>query len=230
MAIRPRLVRWIQSWSPLTELIVVLTIAFGFFIFQSLANIHSGPRPFWAEGILYFIIVPELVFGGVCIALLHARQKRVRDYGFQPSIAQGLTGVGFFACSWAIWIAALYLVALTQTGWQEPQDPLVIPPIEINAFSIAVMCMLVVINSLFEEFFVTGYLMRSLCDMGRPTLAIGLSVLVRTSYHLYQEPAGWISTAMLGLLFSVYYLARKQLFALVVAHGLINGIGFLLGS
>jgi uncharacterized protein len=85
-----------------------------------------------------------------------------------------------------------------------------------------------------EEFLFRGYLLnRLLALMGKPTLikwfaAIFLSAGIFGFPHFFQGAAGIIKTAAIGLVFGIAFLAvKKNLWPLILAHGLIDTIDFV---
>jgi uncharacterized protein len=80
----------------------------------------------------------------------------------------------------------------------------------------------------FEEMVFRGFLLdRLLVLMGpgraRVALACVLGAALFGLMHAYQGPFGILMTATIGLVFSVSYFALgRNLWALIIAHGLIN--------
>jgi membrane protease YdiL (CAAX protease family) len=92
--------------------------------------------------------------------------------------------------------------------------------------SLAVVLLLSVVNGLYEEVFLLGYLMKGFRHRGA-SFALGLSLLVRVLYHLYQGPHGALSIAVAGLVFGVFYLRTGWLWPVVFAHMLADTLPFL---
>ena len=74
------------------------------------------------------------------------------------------------------------------------------------------------VNPLYEELLVSGYVMTAVQERGGTSLAINLSLAVRLLYHLYQGPQAAISIIPIGLSFAFYYAWSGRLWPLVVAH------------
>jgi membrane protease YdiL (CAAX protease family) len=83
------------------------------------------------------------------------------------------------------------------------------------------------LNPIFEEVFVCGYIVSALAKPGNVWPAIHASVAVRLLYHLYQGPAGIIGVIPLGLLFAGYFARSRQLWPLLIAHALFDLIGLV---
>ena len=86
-----------------------------------------------------------------------------------------------------------------------------------------------VVNGIFEELFVAGYIITSLAERRGMWMAINVSVVVRLLYHLYQGPIGVMTIVPMGLLYGYVYARTRQLWPLVVAHILVDIIGLSIG-
>ncbi|HEY1961884.1 MAG TPA: CPBP family intramembrane glutamic endopeptidase, partial [Rhizomicrobium sp.] len=84
-----------------------------------------------------------------------------------------------------------------------------------------------IVNPLFEEVFVTGYVMTALKSNGNPWRAINASVLLRLLYHLYQGSLGVLAIIPMGLIFAVWYARTGRLWPIIVAHALLDGTALL---
>jgi membrane protease YdiL (CAAX protease family) len=82
-----------------------------------------------------------------------------------------------------------------------------------------------VVNGIFEEMFVAGYIITALTERRGMWVAINASVVVRLLYHLYQGPIGVLTIVPMGLLYGYVYSRTRQLWPLVVAHVLVDIIG-----
>jgi uncharacterized protein len=84
-----------------------------------------------------------------------------------------------------------------------------------------------------EELLFRGYLLNSLLDSWRQTrglrwpMALGVSSAVFGLAHLYQGTGGVLLTAAVGLGFGVVYrMARRDLWAAILTHGLFDTASF----
>lgn len=84
-----------------------------------------------------------------------------------------------------------------------------------------------------EEIIFRGYLIGRLAGLlGRGATGWGAAVVLSSvifgAIHFYQGLAGIVITGTVGLLFGLAYLAvRKNLWVLVIAHGLIDTLSFI---
>lgn len=84
-----------------------------------------------------------------------------------------------------------------------------------------------IINSTFEELFVSGYVIPALRERGSFWTAVNTSIAIRLSYHLYQGPIGVLNIIPVGFLFAVRYARTGQLWPLIVAHAILDVAGLL---
>lgn len=78
----------------------------------------------------------------------------------------------------------------------------------------------------FEEVLLLGFLMRGLRGYGL-SVALGLMLLVRVLYHLYQGPIGALWVLVFGLVVGLYYVSSGKLWPAVCAHILGDIVPFL---
>ena len=83
----------------------------------------------------------------------------------------------------------------------------------------------VIVNPVYEEIFVAGYIIASLKDGRHTGLAINTSVAVRLLYHLYQGMIGVVLIVPFGLLFATWFARTRRLWPLIVAHALFDAAG-----
>jgi len=85
------------------------------------------------------------------------------------------------------------------------------------------MAMLVatVVKAVFEEVLVCGYVVQSLRGRFGIALAANASIALRMSFHLYQGPAAFLGYAVLGLVFTLFYVRTGRLWPLIVAHAVL---------
>lgn len=124
--------------------------------------------------------------------------------------------------------ALLYLAAVS-LGVNRIVIP--VPPID-HWWTIPIVLGGAAVAALLEEIVVTGYLITRLRELGRtPAFAIGVSALLRASYHLYQGWGGFFGNLVMGVLFGWLFLRRGRLWPLIIAHFLLDvgaGAAYLL--
>jgi len=87
-----------------------------------------------------------------------------------------------------------------------------------------------VVNGAFEEVFVAGYVITALMPVRGMWAAINVSTGVRLLCHLYQGPIAFLVIVPMGLVFGYVFARQRVLWALIVAHVLIDIVAFTLGN
>lgn len=100
-------------------------------------------------------------------------------------------------------------------------------PVEGAPLGALVIVTVSVVNPLFEEFLWLGYGVHRLAPRIGERAAIALSVLLRTSVHLYQGPWALLAVLPAGLALTWYYTRRRRLWPVIVAHLVFDAIGLV---
>jgi membrane protease YdiL (CAAX protease family) len=138
----------------------------------------------------------------------------VRDLGLGAALAAGVgsVGIAFYLVTHALGVDLTVVAeALPDTWWK-------VPVLVLSALE----------NALLEELVLSFVLVR-LAQLGlRDRTAIGVTALVRGSYHLYQGLGGFVGNAVMGVLFGWLFKRWGRATPLVVAHTLLD-LGAFLG-
>lgn len=105
-----------------------------------------------------------------------------------------------------------------------------IVPSALNAhwWTVPVLVLSAVQNSLLEEVVAVGYLVDRLERLGWAVPAvIAASSLLRAFYHLYQGFGPFVGNAVMGVLFTWVYLRTRRVMPLVVAHTVLDVVAFV---
>ena len=205
----------------IAEVIAVVAIFAGWFIYCSVMAVMAGfPVPRFEDGGLVLLVAFEACTFSVAALILYLRGWKLRDFNLRASwsgclVGSLLYGASVLAC-FAIWdlfrsaaSAQAFLVEMSGAA----------------RVSLPVALLVSAVNGAFEEFFLTGYLLKALEGTGA-SMAIGTSGLIRLLYHLYQGPLGACSALAFGLIIALFYWRYRQLWPAVVAHFLADLIAF----
>jgi membrane protease YdiL (CAAX protease family) len=95
-------------------------------------------------------------------------------------------------------------------------------------WTIPVLVLSALENALLEEVVVVGFLVTRLRELGRPApVAVAISAVVRGSYHLYQGFGGFLGNAVMGLIFGTWFVKRRSVLSLFVAHAIMDSVAFV---
>jgi membrane protease YdiL (CAAX protease family) len=153
--------------------------------------------------------------GRAAVRLLGLDLRRpVRDLAHGALLAAviGLPGLALYAAGRQLGITA-HLVAsgLAPYWWAVP-----------------VLVLQAVKNAVLEEVVVVGYLVTRLRERGWEVWAVvGCSALLRGSYHLYQGFGPFLGNAVMGVVFSLWFVRRRRVMPLVAAHTLLDVVAFV---
>jgi uncharacterized protein len=215
--------QWIRNLSDRGEFFLVIAICFAYFVATSAAVLLMRIATFEiTTGRALRGIVVELVLLAIAGWILRVREFPMSRLSRRPTFGTVLGGVPLFAGYLALyWGASIALTLLV------PSITRVTAVKMVPAASLAVMIALIIVNSLFEEIAVTGYVVAKLAPQGAG-LAITASTLLRFLYHLYQGPVASLSILPLGLLFAFVYWKTRSLWPLFVGHTIANFAALLL--
>ncbi len=195
-----------------------------------LVMLRWAPNEFaaWAftDGHLLRLAAREAVVGGVLVAWLRGRGWRPLRISGRPVPsdlwhAVGIT-VSTYLVGWIVWIvfaASQPSMAARVASWDRftGEPPSVVP--------IVLVCL---VNPVYEEFLWLGYLVGRLEAGLGVANAAAISVALRVLVHLYQGPWAWLQILPCGVLFTVYFVRTRRLWALVGAHPLLDAIALTL--
>jgi membrane protease YdiL (CAAX protease family) len=156
-----------------------------------------------------------MVRSGESLATLGVDRRRpAQDARRGAALAAVIGGAGL----------GLYLAAY-HAGANLTVVPAQLPPVW---WRIPVLILAAAQNGVLEEVLVAGYLLHRLAQLGwRDGRALGVSALLRGSYHLYQGFGGFAGNVIMGLIFGRLYQRWGRAAPLVVAHTLIDGVTFV---
>jgi membrane protease YdiL (CAAX protease family) len=95
-------------------------------------------------------------------------------------------------------------------------------------WSIPVLVGSAVANAVLEETVVVGYLVTRLRELGLALpWVVGVSAVLRGTYHLYQGFGGFVGNVIMGVVFALFFLRTRRLLPLVIAHTLLDVVAFV---
>ena len=210
---------------------LVLLVAFGPAVPGSLAALFgglAGPAvpPITNTALLHSVLY-ELVLLALLAALLRARGWRWARLGLSPSWQE--TGMGvLLAVGW--YLAYLVLWNLTRLAWPGFAEVAHTTRLVAGGLKWPAIVLVTLVNPVFEEVLLCGYLVTTLKEHAGVSTAINVSAGVRVFCHFYQGAPGRRGIAPMALLFAWWYARSARLWPLIVAHALIDLAGLALGK
>lgn len=203
------------------EALAVTGMAFGMFVVFSvravLNNFASVP---FSDGALLWMMFTEVTLASAAIAFLYIRGFAITTLRPIPTVKGAFAGIVLF---FVAWLVGQLFVAPFAAG--QPQQPIEAMLTDARV-SLPVIVTMAMINGVFEEVFLLGFLLRGLRGFGI-SVALGITLLVRVLCHLYQGPLGPLFVIGVGLTFAVYYMRSSQLWPPVFAHVLWDIVPFV---
>jgi membrane protease YdiL (CAAX protease family) len=218
--------KWIAALPPRAEFAIVVLLAFGLFIASSFASLllPAARAAYHTNGTLVGLLVYEAALLALLSLFLHARGWSVGKIGLALTLKNTGIGVLIFIVYYAVWIAVWFATVRLSVETARSMASTHVVPVGLSPFVAAPVAIL---NPLYEEVFVTGYVMTALKSDGNAWRAINASVLLRLLYHLYQGPLGVLATIPMGLIFAFWYARTGRLGPIIVAHALLDGSALL---
>jgi membrane protease YdiL (CAAX protease family) len=206
------------------EAIGIIALCFGWFILGSAYAVSAGFRSgvFSESGMLQLVGL-EVFLGGMAILILRSRGFDIASLYPHPSWT-GI-GLGVLVAIVAALAGSAAMAPFSYSQYSEPLERLM----GGSPIGLSTLVLLGLVNGTYEEIFLLGFLLRGLRGYGL-SIALGVSLLVRVLYHLYQGPLGAMYVGAFGLVLSLYYVSSGRLFPVVFAHALWDILPFMAHS
>lgn len=209
---------------------IVIFLCFGLSIYGSIQTFFkissSQSSRSWLYRLtdisLYSITIYEVIILAAVIPFLFVRNWRLKDFNLQFSLR--LVGVALLLVIARNIIGSLLYKAFSVIYVATPAlEKIVTFKLDVSIYG---LIPILVVNSLFEELIVVGYIFKRLENMSA-VVVVSVSILIRLLYHLYQGPIAFFVIIPTGLVFALYYWKYKRLTPLIIAHSLSNLFAYL---
>lgn len=212
--------------SKIAEVLIVLTLGFGLFIYSStiaiLNNSDASTLQTYNSYDFIFIVVYEIIILTILAYYLKHRNWSIKD--FNLDFTYKMIGVAILLVVLREGLGMLFTRIISTSKILSPEtinEPSI--SFQTNIVSIVLM---VIVNSIYEEVLLIGYFFKRF-EKFHPAIIILISLLIRTSYHTYQGFTNLIMIFLMALIFGLYYVKYKKLWPLIIAHGIGNIYHFL---
>jgi uncharacterized protein len=171
---------------------------------------------------IFFALIPVVL---AILLLSRSLPSPTRELGidFRRPATDGAWGFGLAA---GIGLPGLLLVyAAAKLGLNAQIVPAALNPVW---WAIPVLVLAALENAILEEVIVVGYLVTRLRELGmRTAWIIVTSSVLRGSYHLYQGFGAFVGNAVMGVIFSLFFLRKGRVMPLIIAHTLLDIAAFV---
>jgi CAAX protease family protein len=224
----------VERLSPPAEFTLVCLLAFGWFSLGSIIavltmNVAGGAgsaasAPHIEQHHLRVLLVYEsIVILGLGWGLVVRGWSR-SQIGLKFS--WGATAIGMVMAAGAYFVASVAAAALMA---ESPDLGNVVYHTRIVSGGIGAGTILAasVVNPVFEEVFVCGYVVTFLKSRHGLWFAVNVSAAIRLLYHLYQGPVAVVTVLPVALGFAYWYARTNQLWPLISAHAVMDAVGLI---
>ena len=208
----------VLTWPIRAEALIVVVGAFGYFLIGTACYLLGlRPGPAITEHHLQFLLLYETATFVILGSFLNVRGWTFKRVGLTPRLIDTFIGVGLALGAYAAYVAfwILAVAANLEPAYLNGARSLI-----DGHFALPTVLAVSILNPLFEEIFVCGYVITVAKESGHLALGVNASIAIRLAYHLYQGGAGVVGIIPLGLIFGVWFSRTGRLWPVVVAHGL----------
>ena len=168
----------------------------------------------------------ELILLPVVASVLYVRGWRAKDFPIGIGKATTLFGIALAAGAWlvdmviALGLQSLFPAMRAALDGAEAYRP-------ANPPDFVAVYVLSMVNPVFEELIVVGYVIPALARRFGLTAAVNTSVVIRCLYHLYQGIDAVPFHLAYGLLQAYAFARLGKLWPLIVSHALLDFFALL---
>lgn len=205
------------------EFLIVIVWAFGQFIFSSILSIGTARTALYNNQALASVLVAEVLQFAFLVWFLRVRGWTLEKVSFKVTTRGTGLGLGLAVATYALFIVTQligeHLLPI------DMKAAAALYPKGAKDLDLQLVFITSVVNGLYEELFVAGYIITALAPVRGLWTAVNVSTGVRLLYHLYQGPIGILTIVPLGILYGWVYVRTRALWPLVVAHVAIDVVG-----
>jgi membrane protease YdiL (CAAX protease family) len=215
----------IQGVSQQGEITIVLLSTFGLFIFDNvLFLLHPTANPPISQHHLESLLIYESIVLAVVCSFLYVRGWTIERIGLHFTARETLIGLGLVLAFYVVYVLVWWVVYTT--GYR-PSYLGHFPGLVESGIALPVAAGACIVNPVYEETFLCGYIITTAKEMNRTTAGVNVSVAVRLLCHLYQGGVGVLGIVPVGLIFAWWYARTGRLWPLFVAHAVLDAIGLM---
>jgi len=189
--------------------------------------------------------VEEVALLALAVYVLHRQGRTMVDLGFSSTTAAGAISVmprvsdlfpavyltfGAIAARYVFWYG--FVIVTWLSGIHLHSQAMNVGFAHVARSDILIRsaaALVVVVNAIYEESLVRAYLMTEVVYFTRkPWLALFVSVIVQSSYHLYQGVLPAFSDLALFFVFAFFYMRTGRIWPVIFAHMLLDVIAMFM--
>jgi CAAX protease family protein len=194
------------------EFALVVALAFGLPLLGSLSAVmsYTGGEIAFGDADVLATVAFELVVGAIVWFVLRNRGWKWSDFAIYASRGSTILGAILAAIVLVVWLLLEAIIGKAAT---------------VSTAGPAAIVIGSLVNPVFEEMLVLGYVVQALRKRFGLTTAFNVSLALRVLYHLYEGPLAVIPLAFFGLVMTLVYVRMGRLWPCIVAHGILDFVG-----
>ena len=216
----------IRRLSTGVEFLIVVSWAFGQFIFASILSIGAPATQTYTNQGLISLLISELLQFAFLIWFLRVRGWTLERIGLRLTWRTTAGGVMLAIGTLAMFV---FVQVLANFGIDMIAAERLYPKTAPN-LDLQVVFITSVVNGTYEEMFVAGYIITVLAGARGVWTAVNVSTGIRLLYHLYQGTIGVLTVVPMGLLYGYVFVRTRQLWPLILAHVILDIVGLAVAS
>lgn len=213
----------------LLEFIIVITASLGYFIYSALQYTHFSDSDAtvisYGDAEIIHMLQYESAVLVFLFLFLKFQGRNLKDLGFSVSIDKITHGLILFIANYIIYLLLFRVFGdfLITSGTEGSSSAAVAYSINL---SILPLILFSIINPIFEEFILVGYIASVVGKRFGLIITLITSVFFRLSFHVYQGPLILLSILPMGILFTVYFWHKRSIVPLIIGHGVMDFLSF----
>jgi uncharacterized protein len=211
--------QFLRALSTKAEFAIVIGGAYGLFILSglnALLNPTAGAAPAAEIALPLFHELLALVLLG---AFLHLRGWTLKGLGVGVSPKETLIG---FALAIAAILTSLAAWNMAGLLWPQAREAVEAGAPLFPQLSLGAIVAFALVNALFEELFVCGYVVTVVKERSDLATAVAVSVGIRLLYQFHYGAFGIAGLIPIGLIFAYWYARTGRLWPVLVAHTVLQ--------
>ena len=199
-------------------LVILLAVSISSSLFNSTVSLLTT-GPVGSDHDLGYVrlLLKQVASLGLLVYILQRNRQTLSDIGFELKSSDLMHGGFLIIAAWLTFgiprgiAVSLYTLVLGHAPSAYVSS--------LGSTSLAIGVIVALVNPFFEELIVRAFLISEVIFLtGSTTLAVALSVMLQSAYHLYQGVPNAIGHGCVFLLFSLYYVSTGRAWPIVIAH------------
>ena len=212
---------FIRSLSPRAEFLLVLAVGFGWFVFVSVLSALQPSAPVsFTDDALYGLLKQEALLAAAVAFVLVPRGWRWSHFGAAFQRHDMLAAV-LLAIATYLGVIIVYAIAssIDPTLGTDTEAKL-----KFGTLSFSSVALVSIINPIFEEVLVCGYVITVLKARRSFWFAVNVSVALRVTEHLYQGSGGVLSILPMALVSAIWFARTNRIWPVILMHAAFDFI------